>query len=132
MQSSNGNFGTVNFPLRGDGLNHRKMDNQERLSFGVDLWVGEIPLNHFTLDQVCALLPGVTKTALYRAVRARRNGGNHAENDNGDGSNPPSPATLAADLIETVGFDTALDLLVAVSNDGNGNGGGGGNGAVTA
>ena len=123
MQSSNGNSGTVN-PLRADGLNHRKMGNQERLSFGVGLWDGTIPLNHFTRDQVCALLPGVTKLALYRAARTRRNGGNggdHAGNGNGAGANPPSPATLAADLIKTVGFDTALDLLVQI--DGGNNGG---------
>jgi hypothetical protein len=122
MQSSNGNSGTVN-PLRADGLNHRKMGNQERLSFGVGLWDGTIPLNHFTRDQVCALLPGVTKLALYRAARARRNGGDggdRAENGNGDGSNLPSPATLAADLIRTVGIAEAIDLLVRVNGGNNG------------
>jgi hypothetical protein len=122
MQSSNGNSGTVN-PLRADGLNRRKMGNQERLSFGVGLRDGTIPLNHFTREQVCFLLPGVTKLALYRAARARRNGGNggdHAGNGNGAGANPPSPATLAADLIKTVGIAEAIDLLVAVSNGNNG------------
>jgi hypothetical protein len=97
------------------------MDSQERLSFGVDLWLGEIPLNHFTRDQVCALLPGVTKLTLYRAARARRNGGDGGNGGNGGNggadANPPSPATLAADLIRAVGFDHARDLLVAVSNE---------------
>ena len=122
MQSSNGNSGSVN-PLRGDGLNHRKMDNQERLSFGVGLWDGTIPLNHFTHEQVCFLLPGVPKRALYRAARTRRNGGDggdHAGNGNSAGANPPSPAALAADLIRTVGIAEAIDLLVRVNGGNNG------------
>jgi hypothetical protein len=110
------------------------MDVQKRLSFGGGLRDGTIALSHFSREQVCFLLPGLTKLALYRAARTRRNGGdggNHAENSNGAGGNPLSPTTLATNLVKTVGFDTALDLLVAVSNDGNGNAGGGDSG-VTA
>jgi len=122
MRSFSENSGAVK-PVRADSLSRRKMDVQKRLSFGGGLRDGTIALSHFSREQVCFLLPGLTKLALYRAARTRRNGGDggdHAGNGNSAGANPPSPAALAADLIRTVGIAEAIDLLVRVNGGNNG------------
>jgi len=120
MRSFSENSGAVK-PVRADSLSRRKMDVQKRLSFGGGLRDGTIALSHFSREQVCFLLPGLTKTELYRAARARANGGggDHAENGNGADANSP-PAALAADLIRTVGIAEAIDLLVRINSEHNG------------
>jgi len=117
--------------VKGKGIGHRRLSGDDGADLVLDFWTCVKHLDQPSLQQALALVPGVSRAAVYKA-RARRNennggnggsgdnGGDHAGNGNGAG-NPPSPATLAADLIKTVGFDTALDLLVQI--DGGNNGG---------
>jgi hypothetical protein len=109
--------------VKGKGIGHRRLSGDDGADLVLDFWTCVKHLDQPSLQQALALVPGVSRAAVYKA-RARRNennGGNGGSGDNGAAANPPSPATLAADLIKTVGFDTALDLLVQI--DGGNNGG---------
>jgi hypothetical protein len=112
--------------VKGRGLNRRKLSAEDRVALVLDYWTGAARIEQPSLRQAIALVSGVSRSEIYKLMRARanrNNGGDHAENGNGADANPPSPATLAADLVETVGFDTALDLLVRINGD-HGDGGG--------
>jgi hypothetical protein len=109
--------------VKGRGINRRKLSAEDREALVLDYWTGAARIEQPSLQQALDLVSGVSRAAVYKLMRARANGGNggnHAENGNGADVNPPSPAASAADLVKTVGFDTALDLLVAASDGNNG------------
>jgi hypothetical protein len=122
MQSSNGNFGSVNSLVpalvKGRGIAHRKLSHKQRVALAAGVWTGAVHVTQHSMPQTLAVVSGVTAREIYLWVK-RRNNGNGNSGITTAPLAPPSPAVLtamAAELVKTVGLDAAFDLVVAASN----------------
>ena len=101
----------------GIGVRCHDLTDAELLALVVGLRTGPVHLSHLSMAQTLAVVPGVTRAAVFAATREHyRNGGNG--NANGNGTAPTAPA-IAADLIAAAGsFDQAIAVLHALNNNG--------------
>src|SRR5262249_37678566 len=107
QQLLSGISSSVNSSVNGCGVKHLKLSSQERIALAADIATGVRPFEP-SLTQTCVVLD--IPVAAVRGEIKRRSAAN--------GSDPAeaSPAVMAAALVDIVGLDTAVDLLIAADN----------------
>jgi hypothetical protein len=108
----NGTSPLVNRPVTicGRGINHRNLTTDERVALATGLRTGAVQVTGLSLQQACDVVHGAARSRVRRATKAARR--NEAARRNGNGAVSPSPAAMAAGLVDAVGVDTAVDLLI--------------------
>jgi hypothetical protein len=93
--------------VNGRGIRQRKLSREQAVALAADLATGEKPFRP-SLTQACSAVNNVPVTAVRAEIKRR------AAATNGNGGAETLTA-MAAELVDRLGLDGALDLLIAAT-----------------